>query len=79
MSTVNIPLTVLAQVNHVEKSSISGPLKKSRVVSEIKEILDDNIDTNKLISDLIDLLVDISKKQVKLAINKGKSMCLPLL
>lgn len=73
----NIPLTVLAEVNAIEKSSkLRGEVKKELVMNEIRSILDDNIDMEKLVSDLIELLIDISRKQVKLAVNKTKKFCI---
>ena len=72
----NIPLTVLTEVNAAEKYGITGDFKKSRVMTEIKAIIDENVDIDKLVSDLIELLIDISKKQVKIAINKTKRLCI---
>ena len=72
----NIPLTVLTEVNNVEKYGVTGEYKKHRVLTVIKGIIDDNVDMEKLVSDLIELLIDISKKNIKLAINKTKRLCI---
>ena len=72
----NIPLTILSEVNAIEKFGLTGTYKKSRVMNEIKSILEDNIDMDKLISDLIELLIDISKKQIQISINKTKRLCI---
>ena len=63
-------------MNAAEKFGVTGTYKKHRVLTEIKSIIDDNVDMDKLVSDLIELLIDISKKQVKIAINKSKKLCI---
>lgn len=72
----NIPLTILTEVNAVEKHAKIGVYKKQLVMNEIKSIIDDNVDIDKLISDLIELLIDISKKNIKLLVNKTKKICI---
>ena len=72
----NIPRAVLDEVNKAEKLKLTGEYKKYNVVTEIRAILDDNIDVEKLISDLIELLIDLSRKNLKLAINKTKRLCI---
>lgn len=72
----NIPLSVLTEVNNAEKFGVTGTYKKNRVMTEIKKIIDSNVDIEKLVSDLIELLIDISKKQVKIAVNKTKKLCI---
>lgn len=72
----NIPLTILTEVNAAEKFGVTGTYKKSRVMTEIKEIIDENVDIEKLVSDLIELLIDLSHKNIKLAINKTKKLCI---
>lgn len=72
----NIPLTILTEVNAAERYGITGDFKKNRVMTEIKKIIDNNVDIEKLVSDLVELLIDISKKQVKIAVNKTKRLCI---
>jgi len=72
----NIPLTVLVEVNKAEKLKLTGEYKKYNVMSEVRTLLEDNIDTEQLIADLIELLIDLSRKNLKLAINKTKRLCI---
>ena len=65
----NIPLEILRRMNTIEKKGVSGDCKKTMVLSSI---ITDNIDTEKLIDDLIELLVDISKKKIKVLLNNKK-------
>ena len=71
MSENNIPLTILRQMNNIEKQGVSGEYKKEIVLQGILNN-NDEINTEKLIEDLIELLIDITKKKVKLLINKKK-------
>ena len=72
MSENNIPLKILKSINNVEKQDMSGDFKKEIVKRAILEIVDDNIDVDSLIDDLIELLIDISKKKLKILINSRK-------
>lgn len=72
MSDENIPLTILRQMNNVEKQGVSGEYKKEIIKQTILEAVDDNIDIEKLVDNLIELLVDISKKRIKILLNKSK-------
>lgn len=65
----NIPLTILQRMNNIEKQGVSGEYKKEIV---LESIITDEINTEKLIEDLIELLIDISRKKIKLIINKSK-------
>jgi hypothetical protein len=71
MSDENIPLTILRQMNNIERQNLNGNYKKELVKQGILNN-NDNINTEKLIEDLIELLIDITKKKVKLLINKKK-------
>jgi hypothetical protein len=69
MSDENIPLTILQRMNSIERKGLSGEYKKEKV---LESIITDEINTEKLIEDLIELLIDITKKKVKILINKKK-------
>ena len=68
----NIPLKILKSMNNVEKQDMGGIYKKEIVKRTVLEVVDDNIDVDSLIDDLIELLIDISRKKIKLVINKKK-------
>jgi hypothetical protein len=65
----NIPLTILRRMNTIEKTYVSGNYKKEKV---LESIIIDNIDIEKLINDLIEMLIDISRKKIKILINSSK-------
>lgn len=71
MSDENIPLKILKSMNTIEKQNFNGEYKKEIVK---QGILNNNneINTEKLVEDLIELLIDITKKKVKLLINSNK-------
>ena len=71
MSDENIPLKILKSMNTIERQNFNGEYKKEIVK---QGILNNNneINTEKLVEDLIELLIDITKKKVKLLINKKK-------
>ena len=71
MSDENIPLKILKSMNNIERQNFNGEYKKEIVK---QGILNNNneINTEKLVEDLIELLIDITKKKVKLLINKKK-------
>lgn len=71
MSDENIPLKILKSMNTIERQNFNGEYKKEIVLQGILNN-NDNIDTQKLIEDLIELLIDITKKKIKLLINKKK-------
>ena len=71
MGDENIPLKILRQMNNIEKQNLNGNYKKDIVLQGILNN-NDNIDTQKMIEDLIELLIDISRKKIKLIINKSK-------
>ncbi len=72
----NLPLEVLQKVNTIEKRGITGSSKKNQVLNDILSSLDDNVNIQQIIEDLIELLIDISKKKIKILVNKKK--CLPM-
>jgi hypothetical protein len=65
----NIPLEILRRMNTIEKKGVSGNYKKEKV---LESIITDNIDTRQLIDDLLELLISISKKKIKVLLNKNK-------
>jgi hypothetical protein len=71
MSDENIPLKILKSMNTIERQNLNGEYKKEIVK---QGILNNNneINTEKLVEDLIELLIDITKKKVKLLINSNK-------
>jgi len=71
MSDENIPLKILKSMNTIERQNFNGEYKKEIVK---QGILNNNneINTEKLVEDLIELLIDITKKKVKLLINSNK-------
>ena len=71
MSENNIPLTILQRMNTIERQNFNGNYKKKLVKQGILNN-NDEINTEKLIEDLIELLIDITKKKVKILINKKK-------
>ena len=71
MSDENIPLKILKSMNNIERQNFNGEYKKEIVLRGILNN-NDNINTEQLIEDLIELLIDITKKKVKLLINKKK-------
>jgi len=71
MSDENIPLKILKSMNTIELQKFNGEYKKEIVLQGILNN-NDNIDTQKLVEDLIELLIDITKKKVKLLINSNK-------
>lgn len=71
MSDENIPLTILRQMNNIDRQNFNGEYKKEIVKQGILNN-NDEINTEKLIEDLIELLIDISRKKVKLLINSNK-------
>ena len=73
----NIPLDILQKVNAVERLGVTGEYKKESVVNDILSLIDDNINIQQIIEDLIELLINISKKRIKILINK-KSLCIPI-
>ena len=73
----NVPLGILHKVNAVERLGVTGEYKKETVLNDVLSLIDDNVDIQKIIEDLIELLIDISKKKIKLLINK-KKICLPI-
>ena len=68
----NLPLEVLQKVNTIEKRGITGSSKKNQVLNDILSSLDDNVNIQKIIEDLIELLINISKKRIKILVNKQK-------
>ena len=60
----NLPLEVLQKVNTVEKLGITGSSKKNQVLNDILSSLDDNVNIQKIIEDLIELLINISKLDI---------------
>ena len=73
----NVPLGILQKVNAVERLGVTGEYKKESVVNDVLSLIDDNVDIQQIIEDLVELLIDISKKRIKLLINK-KKICLPI-
>lgn len=71
MSDENIPLKILKSMNTIERQNFNGEYKKEIVKQGILNN-NDEINTEKLIEDLIELLIDISRKKVKLLINSNK-------
>jgi len=71
MSDENIPLKILKSMNTIERQNFNGEYKKEIVKQGILNN-NDEINTEKLIEDLIELLIDITKKKVKLLINSNK-------
>ena len=71
MSDENIPLTILKSMNTIDRQNFNGEYKKEIVKQGILNN-NDEINTEKLIEDLIELLIDISRKKVKLLINSNK-------
>lgn len=71
MSDENIPLTILKSMNTIERQNFNGEYKKEIVKQGILNN-NDEINTEKLVEDLIELLIDITKKKVKLLINSNK-------
>jgi hypothetical protein len=71
MSDENIPLKILKSMNTIERQNFNGEYKKEIVKQGILNN-NDEINTEKLIEDLIELLIDITKKKVKILINKKK-------
>lgn len=76
VNSMNIPLEVLQKVNTIERNGLTGEYKKQSVLNYALSLVDDNIDIQQIIEDLIELLISISKKQIKLLVNKNK--CLPI-
>ena len=72
----NIPLGILQKVNSAERLAVTGEYKKESVLNEILASLDDNVNIQQIIEDLIELLIDISKKKLKLIVNKQKRLCI---
>jgi hypothetical protein len=68
----NIPLKILKSMNSVDKQNMSGEYKKEIVKRTVLEVVDDNVDIDSLIDDMIELLISISKKQIKLVFNKSR-------
>ena len=73
----NVPLGILQKVNAVERLGVTGEYKKETVLNDVLSLIDDNVNIQQIIEDLIELLIDISKKKIKLLINK-KNICLPI-
>jgi hypothetical protein len=71
MSDENIPLKILKSMNTIERQNFNGEYKKEIVKQGILNN-NDEINTEKLVEDLIELLIDITKKKVKLLINSNK-------
>ena len=71
MSDENIPLKILKSMNTIERQNFNGEYKKEIVLQSILNN-NDNVDIQKLIEDLIELLIDITKKKVKILINSNK-------
>jgi len=71
MSDENIPLKILKSMNTIDRQNFNGEYKKEIVKQGILNN-NDEINTEKLIEDLIELLIDITKKKVKLLINSNK-------
>lgn len=71
MSDENIPLKILKSMNTIDRQNFNGEYKKEIVKQGILNN-NDEINTEKLIEDLIELLIDISRKKVKLLINSNK-------
>jgi tRNA U34 5-carboxymethylaminomethyl modifying GTPase MnmE/TrmE len=72
----NIPLGILQKVNDVERLGVTGEYKKESVVNDILSLIDDNVNIQQIIEDLVELLIDISKKKLKLIVNKKS--CIPI-
>ena len=72
----NIPLGILQKVNDVERLGVTGEYKKESVVNDILSLIDDNVNIQQIIEDFIELLIDISKKKLKLIVNKKS--CIPI-
>lgn len=72
----NIPREVLQKVNTIERNGLTGSYKKNAVLNEILSLLDDNVNIQQIIEDLIELLIDLSKKRIKILVNKNK--CIPI-
>ena len=72
----NIPLGILQKVNAVERLGVTGEYKKESVVNDILSLIDDNVNIQQIIEDFIELLIDISKKKLKLIVNKKS--CIPI-
>ena len=72
----NIPLGILQKVNAVERLGVTGEYKKESVVNDILSLIDDNVNIQQIIEDLVELLIDISKKKLKLIVNKKS--CIPI-
>jgi len=68
----NILLKILKSMNSVDKQNMSGEYKKEIVKRTVLEVVDDNVDIDSLIDDMIELLISISKKQIKLVFNKSR-------
>ncbi len=68
----NIPKQILQKVNEVERLGVTGEYKKETVLNEVLSLLADNVNIQEIIEDLIELLIDISKKKIKILVNKNK-------
>ena len=75
-SKMDIPNLVLEKMKRVENIQISGTEKKIIVMDELKKIFYENskINFDDLISDLIELLINVTKKKVKLGLNKKSNL-----
>lgn len=73
---MDIPNLVLEKMKRVENIQISGTEKKIIVMDELKKIFYENskINFDDLISDLIELLINVTKKKVKLGLNKKSNL-----
>ena len=72
----NIPKQILQKVNEVERLGVSGKYKKETVLNEVLSLLADNVNIQEIIEDLIELIIEISKKKIKILVNKNKRLCL---
>jgi hypothetical protein len=73
----NIPKQILQKVNEVERLGVTGKYKKETVLNEVLSLLADNVNIQEIIEDLIELIIEISKKRIKILVNKKK--CLPMI
>jgi len=72
----NIPLKVLQSINSIEKAGVTGEYKKESVIQSVLSLIDDNVNIEQMIDDLIELLISISRKKIKILVNKDKCGCI---
>ena len=74
---MDVPDLIYRKMLLVENLNVPGEEKKLVVLNELQKIFNSNIKVNldQICDDLIELLIKISKKEIKLGLNR-KSKCL---